>query len=401
MSVPYSNRTADITIPTIALKDKPRLSYNCSEFMEEMREQVPVWRSVFEAFVWRSSNTIRVTFHSANVMEEFMNRGVTFRGYPIDKIKPVSTQKWVTVLRLPYGIPDIEVEWELSHYGQVTTVKQQTHMAMNAGVRSVLMRVDHPIPSQLRVRGHWCLVFYRGQTRTCFKCGESGHEKSNCPSNRNKEHSPEETPPGPSNNPEGETEQNRMEETPPSPNNNDPGGGSQSDPPIHSYEHVRESQVPEVKQTSSIHSESEKQPEQTSNKEQVPIVTEQMQTDQSAPDNNRVDSDGFITPRSRRPRIARRKRAAPVPTDTALAGGGRKSTSPSPVRSSRPDRSRSPRPKMTSDIVTENQFATLVDEATSQYTQLVTESGNLISDRVSVDSLEHEGVDNTPSTNNN
>ena len=41
-----------------------------------------------------------------------------------------------------------------------------------------------------------------------------------------------------------------------------------------------------------------------------------------------------------------------------------------------------------------NKFASLSDEVDSNYTQLITESGNLISDRDSVDSLELESAEN-------
>lgn len=180
MSVPYSNRTANFIIPAMSLEGKPKLSRNCSELIDEVREQVPKWRDVFQAFVWLSNVKVRVTFTSASKMEDCMNLGLTFRRFPL-LITPVSTQKWVTILRLAYGIPDDEVRYALSQYGVVSRCKTETHMGMNVGVRSVLMQVITPIPSQLKIRGHSCLVFYKGQRRTCFKCGNSGHQKSECP----------------------------------------------------------------------------------------------------------------------------------------------------------------------------------------------------------------------------
>ena len=181
MSIPYANRTATVTIPALALVDKPRLKQNCSDFINEISEQWPiVWRAFFEGFVWLSNEKIRVTFCSPNHMEDIINQGISFRGHPVE-ISPVTTKKWVTVLRLAYGIPDAEVAYALSQYGEVVKVKSETHMAVNSGVRSVLMDITTPIPSQMRIRGHMCLIFYRGQTRTCFKCGKSGHQKSDCP----------------------------------------------------------------------------------------------------------------------------------------------------------------------------------------------------------------------------
>ena len=119
-----------------------------------------VWRAFFEGFVWIAHDKIRVTFCSANHMEDIINLGVTFRGFPVD-ITPITTKKWVTVLRLAYGIPDDEVAYALSPYGDVSRVKSETHLGVSSGVRSVLMQITAPIPSQLRIRGHLCLIFYR------------------------------------------------------------------------------------------------------------------------------------------------------------------------------------------------------------------------------------------------
>ena len=81
-----------------------------------------------------------------------------------------------------------------------------------------------------------------------------------------------------------------------------------------------------------------------------------------------MDSDGFITPRTRRTANRRKRTPAPVPTDVMLAAGSRKTTiaSPSPVRSGRAARSRSPQVRSSStapSISTLNKFTTLVDEA--------------------------------------
>ena len=43
------------------------------------------------------------------------------------------------------------------------------------------MDVKTAIPSRVTVAGHLCTVFYRGQVRSCFKCGLAGHEAKGCP----------------------------------------------------------------------------------------------------------------------------------------------------------------------------------------------------------------------------
>ena len=43
------------------------------------------------------------------------------------------------------------------------------------------MEVRKDIPTRIHIAGHWCFVHYRGQKRTCFQCGEEGHQKDKCP----------------------------------------------------------------------------------------------------------------------------------------------------------------------------------------------------------------------------
>ena len=43
------------------------------------------------------------------------------------------------------------------------------------------MEISKDIPTWLHIAGHWCFVHYRGQKRTCFQCGEEGHQRDKCP----------------------------------------------------------------------------------------------------------------------------------------------------------------------------------------------------------------------------
>lgn len=181
MAVPYSNRTCDITLPELALRDKPRLSYNCKELIADLSTQVPDLKDRAECFLWLSNNKVRITFRTATVMEDFLHRGLTFRQQPL-VMKPSSQTKRITVLRLAYGIPAVVLEQALAPYGRVIKSSIDTHNGIYVGSRSVFMVLQKPIPSQLTIRGHKCLIFYRGQLRTCFRCGQSGHQSANCPS---------------------------------------------------------------------------------------------------------------------------------------------------------------------------------------------------------------------------
>ena len=43
------------------------------------------------------------------------------------------------------------------------------------------MEVWHDIPARIRIAGHMCNVYYKGQKRLCFHCGKEGHIISKCP----------------------------------------------------------------------------------------------------------------------------------------------------------------------------------------------------------------------------
>ena len=119
--------------------------------------------------------TLRLYFSSVDVMEDIVSGGLTFRGHPIE-LKTPSVFKWVTVMDLPYGIPEGEIKTVLSKFGQIAHIKTEVYMGLYTGTRLVKMIVKSAIPSCVISAGHQCTVFYRGQVRSCFHCGQPGHE---------------------------------------------------------------------------------------------------------------------------------------------------------------------------------------------------------------------------------
>ena len=113
-------------------------------------------------------------------MEDITTGGLTFRNHPV-QFKTPSVSKMVTLVDLPYGIPDGEIKTVLSHFGQIAYVRAETYMNLYTGTRLIKMDVKTAIPSRITIAGHLCTIFYRGQVRSCFKCGLTGHEARNCP----------------------------------------------------------------------------------------------------------------------------------------------------------------------------------------------------------------------------
>ena len=112
MTVPFSNRTATFILLELALKDQPRLSYNCKELIADLSTQVANLKHLVECFLWITNSKIRVTFKTSAIMEDVLHSGLKFRNHPIE-MKPTlasdSGTKRVTVLRLAYGIPNEEL----------------------------------------------------------------------------------------------------------------------------------------------------------------------------------------------------------------------------------------------------------------------------------------------------
>ena len=89
----------------------------------------------------------------------------------------------ISVSRVQFGVPWESVKDALTPYGTIDRARRDSLNNISTGTISILMQLNRPIPSKITVASRTCFVFYRGQPRTCFKCGESGHQKNNCPRN--------------------------------------------------------------------------------------------------------------------------------------------------------------------------------------------------------------------------
>ena len=165
------------------------------EVLEDFHGQYAPLGDYFFCVQFISSKKLRITFNSATLMEDCLSAGLSLRGFPLEP-QPISTKKWVSVQRLAIGIPAEAATRILGKFGKVFAAKHEIKRGIYTGTLSILMDVQRNIPSALRIRGHTCLIFYRGQTRTCFRCQSPDHTTRDCPDLRHHTSAPgEDAPP--------------------------------------------------------------------------------------------------------------------------------------------------------------------------------------------------------------
>ena len=122
-----------------------------------------------------------ITFKSADLVREFVSplscqRGLTVSPY-------TSSATLVTVLHVPHELNDCAVRYVLGRYGKVISGRFLTfseYPEVYNGIRQYKIVLKENIPSSVNLGGRSCWVRYRGQPRTCLKCGEKGHEAKEC-----------------------------------------------------------------------------------------------------------------------------------------------------------------------------------------------------------------------------
>ena len=181
MAIPYANRKAWAELPELALRDNNK--FKLEEIHEEFAKNLHTsLDNIFECIQVISGTKLCLTFRDKAQLEETIHTGLEFRGHPIT-LAPLHTKTWVSVSRVQYGVPWDSVKTALLPYGTIDRARPETLNNISTGTFSVLMQIDRPIPSKLSVANRVCYIFYRGQERTCFQCGISGHQKNACPRN--------------------------------------------------------------------------------------------------------------------------------------------------------------------------------------------------------------------------
>ncbi|KAJ8043172.1 Zinc finger CCHC domain-containing protein 3 [Holothuria leucospilota] len=104
-------------------------------------------------------------------------------------VTPYDRSVVVTVLYLNFEVEQGLVARVLGQYGTVSDMRWCTYgenelQGILNGKRQFRMVLKKDIPSFLFIGGSKAHIRYFGQIRTCFKCGEEGHEAKSCPNRR-------------------------------------------------------------------------------------------------------------------------------------------------------------------------------------------------------------------------
>ena len=122
-----------------------------------------------------------ITFKKVENKRTFWPKLSTGSGYTISSYSNSATI--VTVLHVPHELEDTTVRFVLSRYGKVLCGRFLTFREfpdVYNGIRQYQIELKEDIPSSIRLGGRNCWVRYRGQPRTCLKCGLRGHEVKDC-----------------------------------------------------------------------------------------------------------------------------------------------------------------------------------------------------------------------------
>ena len=107
------------------------------------------------------------------------------RNVSIQIINLSSTKTVVTIRNVPFEVANDSLMRILGEYGEVYNIRSQVYTegvlsGKNNGNRTALMKITKPIPSSITFRRFSLLIYYRGQVRTCHKCGFAGHIAADC-----------------------------------------------------------------------------------------------------------------------------------------------------------------------------------------------------------------------------
>lgn len=95
-------------------------------------------------------------------------------------------ETFMKIYDFPIEMSNEKIKLALGKFGIVKSIRNDVWRGegfykVENGIRSVIMKLNKPVPSYVRVEGYTSLVTYHGQPRTCMICDLPGHVRKDCP----------------------------------------------------------------------------------------------------------------------------------------------------------------------------------------------------------------------------
>lgn len=153
--------------------------YTLTEELEQPEQPLCEFVRAHQCLPDKSS--ARITFCSSYLVSKAVELAICdMSGNPYI-VSPVKPRRKVVLRYLPAELSVEAVNAVLAKYGTVISHVFCVSDSVPTGTRVIEMELRESIPSLLSIAGHRALVYYSDQQRTCFSCGQTSHEKKDCP----------------------------------------------------------------------------------------------------------------------------------------------------------------------------------------------------------------------------
>ena len=139
-----------------------------------------------EAIIPKGRNAWEVVLRSGDVATGLEVTGIVLRGRSIELSQRSPGGTWVRVRGLPLDAADLTVRCVFENFGEVVSGPHHVMWrgtTIKTGDWTLKVKLDREIPQSFSTLGGKTKVTvrYRDQPKTCFSCGETGHERRDCP----------------------------------------------------------------------------------------------------------------------------------------------------------------------------------------------------------------------------
>ena len=139
-----------------------------------------------EAIIPKGRNAWEVVVRSRDVAIGLEVTGLVLRGRSLELSQRFPGGTWVRVRGLPLDAADVTVQRVFEDFGEVVSGPHHVMWrgtTIKTGDRTLKVKLNREIPQSFSTLGGKTKVTvrYRDQPKTCFSCGETGHERRDCP----------------------------------------------------------------------------------------------------------------------------------------------------------------------------------------------------------------------------